>query len=77
MIFFGRSPSDGRGRYTKNKNIDKHCNFCGKHGHDESKCFKTMASLEATMKKHNINIDSTLSSSSHGHALSDSGSSFN
>jgi hypothetical protein len=29
-----------------------------------------MASLEAAMKKHNINIDSTSSSSSHGHALS-------
>jgi hypothetical protein len=28
-----------------------------------------MATLEATMKKHNINIDSTSSSSSHGHAL--------
>jgi hypothetical protein len=33
-----------------------------------------MEALEATMKKHNINIDS---SSSHGHALSSSGSSFN
>jgi hypothetical protein len=32
--------------------------------------------LEATMKKHNINIDS-YSSSSHGHALSTSGFSFN
>jgi hypothetical protein len=35
-----------------------------------------MACLEAAMKKHNINIDST-SSSSHGHALSASGFSFN
>jgi transposase InsO family protein len=34
-----------------------------------------MATLEATMKKHNISIDST--SSSHGHALSASGFSFN
>jgi hypothetical protein len=34
-----------------------------------------MVSLEATMKKHNINIDS--SSSSHGHALSAFGFSFN
>jgi hypothetical protein len=36
-----------------------------------------MASLEATMKKHNITIDSTSSSSSHGHALSAFGFSFN
>jgi len=36
-----------------------------------------MASLEETMKKHNINIDSPSSSSSHGHALSTSGFSFN
>jgi hypothetical protein len=37
-----------------------------------------MADLEVTMKKHNINIDSTSSSfSSHGHALSASGFSFN
>jgi hypothetical protein len=36
-----------------------------------------MAALEATMKKHNINIDSTSYSSSHGHALSASGFSFN
>jgi hypothetical protein len=39
-----------------------------------------MATLEATMKKHNISIDSTSSSSSsssHGHALSTSGFSFN
>jgi hypothetical protein len=37
-----------------------------------------MAGLEATMRKHNINIDSTSSSSSsHGNALSSSGFSFN
>jgi hypothetical protein len=36
-----------------------------------------MATLKATMKKHNINIDSTYSSSSHGHALSASSFSFN
>jgi transposase InsO family protein len=35
-----------------------------------------MVALEAAMKKHNISIDST-SSSSHGHALSTSGFSFN
>jgi hypothetical protein len=34
-----------------------------------------MTSLEATMKKHNINIDTT--SSSNGHVLSASGFSFN
>jgi hypothetical protein len=37
-----------------------------------------MAALEATMKKHNINIDSTsCSSSSHGHVLSASSFYFN
>jgi hypothetical protein len=37
-----------------------------------------MEALEATMKKHNINLDSSSSnSSSHGHALSASGFSFN
>jgi hypothetical protein len=34
----------------------------------ESKCFKKMEALEATIKKHNFNIDSS-SSSSHGHEL--------
>jgi hypothetical protein len=67
---------DIREKY-KNKKNDKHCKFCDKDGHDESKCFKKMETLEATMKKHNINIDSTTSSSSHGHALSTSGFSFN
>jgi hypothetical protein len=36
-----------------------------------------MATLEATMKKHNINIDSTSSSYCHGHAIYDFGFSFN
>ena len=37
-----------------------------------------MEASEATMKKHNISVDSTTtSSSSHGHALSASGFSFN
>jgi hypothetical protein len=40
----------------------------------EYKCFKNMEALEATMK-HNINLYS--SSSSHGHAFSASGFSFN
>jgi hypothetical protein len=58
--------------------MDRHCKFFDKYGHDESKCFKKMETLKATMKKQNINIDSTSSfSSSHGHALSSSGFSFN
>jgi hypothetical protein len=69
------APTGDKGSKYKSKNTNKHCNFCDKYGHDESKCFKKMASLEATMKKHNISIDST--SSSHGHALSSSGFSFN
>jgi hypothetical protein len=36
-----------------------------------------MAALEAAIKKHNISIDPTISSSSHGHALSSFGFSFN
>jgi hypothetical protein len=36
-----------------------------------------MIALEAAMKKHNISIDSSYSSSSHGHALSAYGFSFN
>jgi hypothetical protein len=71
------TPNGDKGAKFKNKNTDKHCNFCDKDGHVESKCFKKMASLEATMKKHNINIDSTTSYSSHGHALSASSFSFN
>ena len=35
-----------------------------------------MAALKATMKKHNINLDSYLESTSHGHALSASGYSY-
>jgi hypothetical protein len=71
------TPNGDKGEKYKNKKTDRHCNFCDKDGHDESKCFKKMEALEATMKKHNINIDSTSSSSSHGHALSASGFSFN
>jgi hypothetical protein len=44
----------------------------------ESKCFKNMEALEASMKKHNMSIDSSSSnSSSHRHARSASGLSFN
>jgi hypothetical protein len=71
------TPNGDKGEKYKSKNTDRHCNFCDKDGHDESKCFKKMASLEASMKKHNISIDSTYSSSSHGHPLSTSGFSFN
>jgi hypothetical protein len=71
------APNGDKGKNCKNKKIDIHCNFCGKDGHDESKCFKNMASLEVVMKNQNINIDSTYSSSSHGHALSTSSFSFN
>jgi hypothetical protein len=67
---------DKRSKY-KSKNTNRHCNFCNKDDHDESKCFKNMVALEAAMKKHNINIDSSSSSSSHGHELSASGFSFN
>jgi hypothetical protein len=69
------APNGDKGSKYK-KNTNKHCNFCNKDGHDESRCFKKMAALEAAMKKHNISIDSS-SSSSHGHALSASGFSFN
>jgi hypothetical protein len=71
------APNGDKGAKYKNKKTDKHCKFCGKDGHEESKCFKKMATLEATMKKHNINIDSTTSSFSHRHALCTSGFSFN
>jgi hypothetical protein len=70
-------PNGDTGEKYKNNKTDRHCNFCDKDGHDESNCFKKMATLEAMMKKHNISIDSTSSSSSHGHALSASGFSFN
>jgi hypothetical protein len=71
------APNGDKGAKYKSKNTNRHCNFCDKDGHDESKCFKKMAALEAAMKKHNISIDSSPSSSSHGHALYASGFSFN
>jgi hypothetical protein len=71
------TPNGDKGAKYKNKKTDKHCNFCDKDGHDESKCFKKITALETMMKKHNINIDSTSYSSSHGHALSTFGFSFN
>ena len=50
--------------------------FCGKDHHDESKCFKKMAALEAAVKKHHISLDSSSESTSHGHALCASGYSY-
>jgi hypothetical protein len=54
------TPTGDKGEKYKSKNTNRHCNFCDKDGHDESKCFKKMAVLEAVMKKHNISIDSLL-----------------
>jgi hypothetical protein len=59
---------------SKSKKTDKHCNFCGKDGHVEFKCFKKMEVLEVVMKKHNLSIDS---SSSFEDALFAFGFSFN
>jgi hypothetical protein len=44
---------DKREKY-KNKKTNRHYNFCDKDGHDESKCFKKMTTLEATMNSSNI-----------------------
>ena len=65
------SPSlkNNKGSKPKGKKIERHYNFCGKDNHDESKCFKKMSSLEATMKKHHISLDSSSKYTSHGHAL--------
>ena len=53
----------------KGKKTERNCNFCEKDNHDESKCFKKMATLEAIMKKHHISLDFSLECTSHGHAL--------
>jgi hypothetical protein len=71
------APNGDKGEKYKSKNTNRHCNFCDKDGHDESKFFKKKTALEAAMKKHNIKIDSTSSSSSHGHPLFASSFSFN
>jgi hypothetical protein len=44
------APNGDKGAKYKNKNTNRHCNFCDKDGHDEFKCFKKMTVLEATMK---------------------------
>eukprot|EP00253_Pinus_taeda_P028273 PITA_28273 len=54
---------------NKGKKTDKHCNFCNRDGHLESKCFKKMEALEAAMRKHNIHLEHS-SNSSLGMALS-------
>eukprot|EP00253_Pinus_taeda_P028485 PITA_28485 len=56
---------------NKGKKSDRHCHFCNRDGHLESKCFKKMEALEAAMKKHNIHLEHTsTSTSSSGMALS-------
>ena len=65
---------------TSTKSKGKRLNnivICGRDGHVESKCFKKMEALEATMKKHHISLDSSLESTSHGHALCASCYSYN
>eukprot|EP00253_Pinus_taeda_P011674 PITA_11674 len=54
---------------NKGKKTDRHCNFCNRDGHLESKCFKKMEALEAAMRKHNIHLEHS-SNSSSGMALS-------
>jgi hypothetical protein len=62
----------------KSKKIEKHCNFCGEDCYLDLKCFKKMDALEALMKNHNINLDSSSSNScSRGHELFASSFSFN
>ena len=53
------SLKNDKGYKPKGKKTESHCNFCGKDNHDESKCFKKMTALEATMKKHHISLDSS------------------
>eukprot|EP00253_Pinus_taeda_P009176 PITA_09176 len=58
---------------NKWKKTDRHCNFCNRDGHLESKCFKKMEALEAAMKKHNIHVEhssTSTSTSSSGMKLS-------
>ena len=49
---------------NKWKKTDRHCNFCNRDGHLESKCFKNMEALEAAMKKHNIHVEHSSTSTS-------------
>eukprot|EP00253_Pinus_taeda_P019127 PITA_19127 len=55
---------------NKGKKTDRHCHFCNRDGHLESKCFKKMEALEVAMKNHNIHLEhSSTSTSSSGMAL--------
>ena len=40
------SLKNDKGSKPKGKKIDRHCNYCRKDNHDESKCFKKMTALE-------------------------------
>eukprot|EP00253_Pinus_taeda_P033909 PITA_33909 len=55
---------------NKGRKTNRHCNFCNRDGHLESKCFKKMEALEAATKKHNIHLEhSSTSTSSSGITL--------
>ena len=54
---------------SKGKKTVLHCKFCEKDNHDVSKCFKNITLLEATMIKHNINLESYPKYTSEGHAI--------
>ena len=54
----------------KSKKTERHCKLCEKDDNLESKCFKKTKSLGAIMKKHNIDLDFSISATSHMHALS-------
>jgi hypothetical protein len=34
------APNGDKGQKYENMNTNRHCNFCDKDGHDDSKCFK-------------------------------------
>jgi hypothetical protein len=40
-------PNGDKEEKSKNKKTNRHCYFCGKDGHVETKCFKKMEALEA------------------------------
>lgn len=63
------TPQNDKNFKSKGKKPHRHCNFCNQDGHKESGCHKRMEALEATMKKHHIQLDSS-SNSSSGQALS-------
>ena len=45
------------------KKTDRHYSICDRDGHIESKCFNNIEALEVAMKKHNIHLDTYLTSS--------------